>query len=201
MFDVQARTCAFESARQKGWAVISHHALDAHAQPLVESTNGVEKDQRRALLLVGQNLRTRHPRAIIHGDKDVFITYPAHAICALAGDPMAHPRYARKLLDIDMHKFSWSIFLIAYNRHRGFQTGQPMQSTRTQPATHTCRAQPYTCGNLRIRQTLSAQLLNAPGFTDCSSPGQSHGSRAAVDQSANAFTLKSRSPLRHRAPR
>src|ERR1700712_10192 len=130
MFDVQARTCAFESARQKGWAVISHHALDAHAQPLVESTNGVEKDQRRALLLVGQNLRTRHPRAIIHGDKDVFITYPAHAICALAGDPMAHPRYARKLLDIDMHKFSWSIFLIAYNRHRGFQTGQPVTSTR-----------------------------------------------------------------------
>src|SRR5215210_1068016 len=194
------RQSTFKGARQKGRPIVRHDALDAHAEPLVELANAVQKDQRGALLLVGQDLRTCDTGTIIDCHKDMLVARTAASIPVFTGDAMAHCLDASELLDIDMHQFSGSIFFIAHNGHRDFQGWQPMKSTCAQPAAHTGRAQSYARADLRIRQTLSAQSLNTRRFNRRLRPWQSYRSRAAIDQSGCALGFKARFPLGHRTP-
>src|SRR5262245_16772179 len=110
-----------EDARAIAGAIVGQHAVHPHAAPAKPGHGPAQKGGHARPVVVGQDFRVRHPRAIIDAHVDELPADAPRLAPPIAGDAMAHVPDAPQLLGIEMQQLAGLGPFVALNERAGVE--------------------------------------------------------------------------------
>jgi hypothetical protein len=182
-------------------AVVGHDASDDDAEALVIGDGRLEEGRCASGFLIFQNLREGDARGVVDANVNEL---PADAAavaltCAVAGNPMADPIEAAKLLDVDMDQLAWVLALVASHGLGRIKIAEAAQAGALQDPADGCRRDTGLLGDMLPAEAPTAQGDNLGHDFGRRRAMEALGPGGPVHQSRHAPSLEASDPFAYRS--